>query len=104
MDNSIHPNKRNFIEGLHIIFDRWVAFRMALDMEWGGHDTSDKAQQFKEGLVDYFDRGGKVYLGALPRICKGKYSIARISAAACWEGFELECCETIKRGILVRRV
>jgi hypothetical protein len=31
-------------------------------MEWGGHDTCDKAQQFKEGLIDYFDRGRIILL------------------------------------------
>jgi pre-rRNA-processing protein TSR2 len=55
--DKVHPNKRNFIEGLGIIFSRWPALRMAVDMEWGGHDTVEKAQRFQDSLIDYFDRG-----------------------------------------------
>lgn len=54
---QMHPNKLNFVEGLDLVLERWVAFKMALEMEWGGHGTAQKAQEFKEGLVDYFERG-----------------------------------------------
>lgn len=53
----MHPNKRNFVEGLDLIFDRWVALRMAVEMEWGGPDATSKAEEFKAGLIEYFDRG-----------------------------------------------
>lgn len=53
----IHPNKLNFIEGLSLVLERWVALKMALEMEWGGHDTARKSDEFKAALVDYFERG-----------------------------------------------
>ena len=53
----VHPNKQNFIDGLDLIFGRWVALRMAVEMEWGGHDSAEKVEQFKQALVDYFDKG-----------------------------------------------
>lgn len=53
----MHPNKRNFVEGLGLIFDRWVALQMAVEMGWGGHDAVSKAEEFKASLIEYFDRG-----------------------------------------------
>lgn len=54
---TMHPNKRNFVEGLGLVLDRWVALQMAVEMGWGGHDTASKAEGFKAGLIDYFDQG-----------------------------------------------
>ncbi len=55
----MHPNKANFVEGLGLIFGRWVAMQMALQMEWAGPMTGEKVATFIEGLVDYFDREGR---------------------------------------------
>jgi hypothetical protein len=53
----MHPNKRNFVLGLELIFARWPAMQLCLQMEWGGFDTAAKACEFQAGLIDYFDRG-----------------------------------------------
>ena len=53
----MHPNKSNFIEGVDLIFKKWEAMRIALDMEWGGQESHLKCEDFKAGLVDYFDKG-----------------------------------------------
>lgn len=60
---AVHPNKQNFIDGLDLIFGRWVALRMAVEMEWGGYDSAEKVEQFKQALVDYFDKGTGVSAG-----------------------------------------
>lgn len=32
---------------------------MAVEMEWGGHNSAEKQALFKESLVEYFDKEGK---------------------------------------------
>lgn len=59
--NAVHPNKRNFIEGLRLIFSRWAAYQMALQMEWGGYNSASKGQEFQTNLIEYFDRGKCIY-------------------------------------------
>lgn len=55
----MHPNKKNFVEGVDLIFSRWTALQLSIQMDWGGHDTAGKAEGFKESLVEYFEREGK---------------------------------------------
>jgi len=54
---TAHTNKKHFCEGLDLIFSRWAAFRMAVEMSWGGQGSSNKAEEFKQALVEYFERG-----------------------------------------------
>lgn len=53
----MHPNKQNFIEGLSIILKRWTALQLAIEMEWGGPHTVEKAQDLEDSLIDYFEKG-----------------------------------------------
>ena len=53
----MHPNKKNFVDGVELVFQRWTAFRLAIDMEWGGHDSVCKEAEFKAALVQYFEEG-----------------------------------------------
>lgn len=53
----MHPNKRNFVEGLHIILKRWTALQLAVDMDLGGPNTAQKAEDLHYSLVDYVEKG-----------------------------------------------
>ena len=43
----VHPNKLNFIEGVNLIFDSWTAFTLAVQMEFAGEETHEKAAWFR---------------------------------------------------------
>lgn len=53
----MHPNKRNFMEGLQIILKRWTALQLAVDMDLGGPNTAQKAEDLHYSLVDYIEKG-----------------------------------------------
>jgi pre-rRNA-processing protein TSR2 len=53
----MHPNKAKFLEGLSIIMKRWTALQLAVEMEWGGPSSSEKAKDFEESLAEYFENG-----------------------------------------------
>lgn len=53
----MHPNKRNFVEGIGIILKKWTALQLAVEMEWAGPFTSQKAVDLEESLIDYFEKG-----------------------------------------------
>lgn len=53
----MHPNKRNFAEGMELILKKWTALQLAIDMEWGGHTTAEKALDLEDSLLDYFEKG-----------------------------------------------
>lgn len=53
----MHPNKQNFVNGLQLILDKWTALKLAIEMEWGGPFTAQKAQDFHYSLIDYFEKG-----------------------------------------------
>jgi len=55
----IHPNKSNFIEGVNLIFDSWTAFTLAVQMEFAGEETHEKADWLRKVIVDHFDAEGK---------------------------------------------
>ena len=53
----VHPNKLKFIEGVGLIFDSWTALNLAVQMEFSGEDTHEKAAWFRKVIVDHFDAG-----------------------------------------------
>ena len=57
--SPVHPNKLNFIEGVNLIFDSWTAFTLAVQMEFAGEETHEKAAWFRKVIVDHFDAEGK---------------------------------------------
>lgn len=56
---NIHPNKLNFIEGVDLIFNDWTALNLAVQMEFAGEDTLEKAKWLRKVIVDHFDAEGK---------------------------------------------
>lgn len=56
---NIHPNKLNFIEGVDLIFNDWTALNLAIQMEFAGEDTLEKARWLRKVIVDHFDAEGK---------------------------------------------
>lgn len=54
----MHPNKKLFVEGVHLLMGRWAALRMAVEMGWGGCDSEQKSIEFADGLIRYFEEGG----------------------------------------------
>lgn len=58
---KMHPNKKNFIDGLELILNKWTALRLAIEMEWGGPYTAQKAQDLHYSLVDYFENGNSAF-------------------------------------------
>jgi pre-rRNA-processing protein TSR2 len=55
----IHPNKALFIEGARIILNTWTALRIAVEQEWGGPLSQEKAAWLVDALVEHFDVEGK---------------------------------------------
>jgi pre-rRNA-processing protein TSR2 len=43
-----------FEEGVLLIFKRWTALCLALDGQWGGSNSADKAQIIYEETLDWF--------------------------------------------------
>ncbi len=43
-----------FEEGLLLVFKRWTALCLALDGQWGGSSSADKAQTIYEETLDWF--------------------------------------------------
>lgn len=58
-NTNIHPNKINFIEGVDLIFNGWTALSLAVQMEFAGEDTQEKARWLRKVIVDHFDAEGK---------------------------------------------
>ncbi|CAO3574602.1 unnamed protein product [Mortierella alpina] len=54
-----HPNQIAFKEGVQYLFHSWTALKLAVDGEWGGHDSVAKRDWFIETIVDYFSEHGK---------------------------------------------
>ncbi|KAF9896407.1 hypothetical protein BX616_007518 [Lobosporangium transversale] len=54
-----HPNQVAFREGVQYLFYSWTALKLAVDGEWGGHDSEDKRDWFIDTIVDYFGQHGK---------------------------------------------
>ncbi|PIA19401.1 hypothetical protein COEREDRAFT_19447, partial [Coemansia reversa NRRL 1564] len=50
-----HPNKEAFVEGVDHILNRWTALELAVQHEWGGHDTQDKREDMVDEIVEHFD-------------------------------------------------
>lgn len=53
--HRMHPNKAAFVEGLNLIFDSWTALKLAVQMEFSGEDTHEKALWLRSTLVEHFD-------------------------------------------------
>jgi pre-rRNA-processing protein TSR2 len=43
-----------FEEGVTLVFRRWTALLLALDMQWGGPQSSEKAQAIYEDTISWF--------------------------------------------------
>lgn len=54
----MHPNKKNFEEGLLIIIDGWEAMKMAVQLETAGPKTIDLKEDFIDSLLEHFDKEG----------------------------------------------
>ncbi|KAF9583083.1 hypothetical protein BGW38_010285 [Lunasporangiospora selenospora] len=54
-----HPNQVAFREGVDYLFHSWTALKLAVDGEWGGHDSASKRDWFIDTIVDYFTENGK---------------------------------------------
>lgn len=49
-----------FEEGCKVLFERWTALNLAVENEWGGQDSRQKAQAlFAETLQWFFRKKGK---------------------------------------------
>ncbi|RIA96477.1 Pre-rRNA-processing protein TSR2-domain-containing protein [Glomus cerebriforme] len=58
MSSSI--NREKFTQGVSLLFKtQWTALKLAVDMQWGGHDSEDKRDWLIGVIVDYFDKNGK---------------------------------------------
>jgi len=58
-------SRENFIRGVSILFKtKWTALKLAVDMQWGGHDSEDKRDWLINVIVDYFDKS--TFLKGIP--------------------------------------
>ncbi|KAG0263938.1 hypothetical protein BG011_007771 [Mortierella polycephala] len=56
---ATHPNQIAFKEGVQYLFHSWTALKLAVDGEWGGHNSVEKRDWFIDTIVDYFSEKGK---------------------------------------------
>ena len=55
---SLSPEQRSlFEEGLAIVFHRWTALCLAIDQQWGGTSSADKASELYLDVLEWFDKG-----------------------------------------------
>lgn len=54
----------HFEEGVSLVFRRWTALLLALEGEWGGPASSDKAQALYEDTLDWFYKSHGVCMQA----------------------------------------
>lgn len=54
---AVHPNKLRFVEGVNLVFDSWTALTLAVQMEFAGEDTLEKAAWLRQVIVEHFDAG-----------------------------------------------
>lgn len=47
-------NKPQFEEGVNLLFQRWTAYRLAVENEWGGGNSREKGQQLLEDVIHWF--------------------------------------------------
>ena len=43
-----------FEEGVNLTFSRWTALNLAIDNEWGGRNSREKAEQLYEDVLHWF--------------------------------------------------
>lgn len=54
-----------FDQGATAIFNRWTALCLAIQEQWGGQDSADKAQQLYLDVIEWFARDRGVLLELL---------------------------------------
>ena len=55
---QLSPAQRElFEEGLAIVFERWTALCLAVEQQWGGQGSADKATELYLDVMEWFDRG-----------------------------------------------
>jgi hypothetical protein len=53
----VHPNKQAFVQGVHLIFSKWTALKLAVSMDWSDDGLSEeKREWFEQVIVDYFGK------------------------------------------------
>lgn len=57
---AVHPNKLKFMEGVDLIFDSWTALTLAVQMDFAGEDTLEKAAWFRKVIIEHFDAGKEI--------------------------------------------
>lgn len=57
--NHDHNNKsqesiHQFRQAVSYVFNSWTALKLAVEMQWGGIDSSDKCEWFMNVVMDHF--------------------------------------------------
>ena len=69
---QLTPAQRDlFEEGLALVFERWTALCLAVDQQWGGQGSADKAQDLYLDVLEWFDKGHGALLACLPACLPG---------------------------------
>lgn len=80
--------KAGFEEGVGLVFSQWTALCLAVEQEWGGPESEDKANYLIEETIQWFykKKGGPLQQSAAvgllpPSPCPGCFLSAATSAA-----------------------
>jgi hypothetical protein len=46
--------KAGFEEGVGLVFSQWTALCLAVEQEWGGHESEDKANFLIDEVIQWF--------------------------------------------------
>ena len=81
---TLPPQHRPVFEaGVALVFKRWTALELAVENEWGGANSRDKADQFYHNVLEWFykKRGEQAEaLAAVQRVG----SVAAAANPCCW--------------------
>ena len=63
-----------FEEGAALVFERWTALCLAIDQQWGGHSSAEKAQDLYLEVLHWFEKNNGAK--ALVCICSWQATVA----------------------------
>jgi pre-rRNA-processing protein TSR2 len=58
----VHPNALAFREGVTLLFKKWDALKLAVQMEWGGVESKEKRDWMIDVVVEYFGKSNLIYI------------------------------------------
>lgn len=66
-----------FGDGINMVLHRWAALRMAVENEWGGRDSLQKAQQLGHNLFNFLSQSRGIFHNSRSLLLRDQESLLR---------------------------